>query len=605
MLTVLYCIAGVLGLAALAAAGWALLADRSRGRRRCPKCFHAMDPAIGLVCPECGKDARQERRLFRTRRRWKLAAAAVVLLGGAAVAAFGLARVRQAGGVRPALPNWAAVRLMWVGDKELDSIVVSRVLRGEMSRGSAQVIINEAARRLETGRTPERASAMMILDLLAQNGLASWPDDVQGRPMLSELNTARLTTALLALEQARPGSQTDVAEVLEYLKDVDDRALVRMCEMLAEPPGSTEPQPGLRLGHRLRGGSPGAPEILTLPLWAVREPGLIPVDFGNEITRFDGDTDAMRAWAKSRWERKAADQDVADRLPELWLWCRLARYSPDLLPTVLEAARSDDLIVKRYAVSLLGGFKWSDQVEAALCEALRDKDRETGTAAILTAVGYGVRAKTLTRELLELAASTDGVPGNGSFVEHFERVGGDLSALRAAIVLRLDMLYEHHRDDILLDMRPRNPGQFYDTELPFKWLADIGGSDAEGRAVCEAYMTLGRIQPSLDAAVAYAALGGDRKRATRLILDKDPDFSSGRFRDGTAEQCFLDLLRRGLGDSAMVVAHIPLTSQGGTCLFPSWCAMCTIGARRSLISHFSKRSPQRGWIRACGLMRHP
>lgn len=65
---------------------WALWWDRSRGRRRCPRCWYDMSGVAGLTCSECGCDARRERRLHRTRRRWGWAgiAVVVVLAGGAA-----------------------------------------------------------------------------------------------------------------------------------------------------------------------------------------------------------------------------------------------------------------------------------------------------------------------------------------------------------------------------------------------------------------------------------------------------------------------------------------------------------------------------------------
>lgn len=64
---------------------WALFWDRSRGRRRCPKCWYDMAGVAGLRCPECGKEAKRERRLRRTRRRWVWAGTALPLLVGAVV----------------------------------------------------------------------------------------------------------------------------------------------------------------------------------------------------------------------------------------------------------------------------------------------------------------------------------------------------------------------------------------------------------------------------------------------------------------------------------------------------------------------------------------
>ena len=50
---------------------WGLWGDRSKGRARCPKCWYDMRGSLpSLVCPECGHDAKQARRLYRNRRRW-------------------------------------------------------------------------------------------------------------------------------------------------------------------------------------------------------------------------------------------------------------------------------------------------------------------------------------------------------------------------------------------------------------------------------------------------------------------------------------------------------------------------------------------------------
>jgi hypothetical protein len=58
----------------------ALVGDRSRGRRRCPKCWYDMSATPGLVCPECGGDARREGRLHLSRRRARWVAASLLPL---------------------------------------------------------------------------------------------------------------------------------------------------------------------------------------------------------------------------------------------------------------------------------------------------------------------------------------------------------------------------------------------------------------------------------------------------------------------------------------------------------------------------------------------
>ncbi len=73
---------GVLGIAGLWLAYWALLANRAKGRKRCPKCWYNMQAAEGLRCPECGHSAKGQRKLQKTRRRWRFAFVAVLLLFG-------------------------------------------------------------------------------------------------------------------------------------------------------------------------------------------------------------------------------------------------------------------------------------------------------------------------------------------------------------------------------------------------------------------------------------------------------------------------------------------------------------------------------------------
>lgn len=46
-----------------------LIGDRSKGRRRCPKCWYDMSATPGRTCPECGRTPKREFHLFRARRR--------------------------------------------------------------------------------------------------------------------------------------------------------------------------------------------------------------------------------------------------------------------------------------------------------------------------------------------------------------------------------------------------------------------------------------------------------------------------------------------------------------------------------------------------------
>jgi hypothetical protein len=64
----------LIGIAAVTQIGlllvyWGLWGDRSKGRARCPRCWYDLRGSLPkLECPECGHDAKHERR--RMRRCW-------------------------------------------------------------------------------------------------------------------------------------------------------------------------------------------------------------------------------------------------------------------------------------------------------------------------------------------------------------------------------------------------------------------------------------------------------------------------------------------------------------------------------------------------------
>lgn len=63
---------------------WSRVGDPSMGRRRCPSCWYNMSATPGLVCAECGGDARDEANLYRSRPSRRAAALALLPLAAAA-----------------------------------------------------------------------------------------------------------------------------------------------------------------------------------------------------------------------------------------------------------------------------------------------------------------------------------------------------------------------------------------------------------------------------------------------------------------------------------------------------------------------------------------
>src|SRR5262245_31316552 len=118
----------------------ALFADRSRGRKRCPKCWYDMSGATSLVCTECGRDAKRERRLFRTRRHWKAAWLGLVLLV-AGLGSYVGGEVHRDGWIR-ATPTVAyIVALPWLDQSTTLRELYSRIDSGDLRQWEYRLLV--------------------------------------------------------------------------------------------------------------------------------------------------------------------------------------------------------------------------------------------------------------------------------------------------------------------------------------------------------------------------------------------------------------------------------------------------------------------------------
>lgn len=129
-----------------------LLHNRSRGRRRCPKCWYDMSGADasrekGLVCPECGRDAKRERRLYKTRKRWGWAAIGIAM-AIAAYAAVMTPRVRR-DGILKYVPTEALIM-------SLSSLETDRASKSLSWRARAHAEIGNRARMSGASWTESR-----------------------------------------------------------------------------------------------------------------------------------------------------------------------------------------------------------------------------------------------------------------------------------------------------------------------------------------------------------------------------------------------------------------------------------------------------------------
>jgi hypothetical protein len=157
-LILVWSIVAAISAVALTAIVRALFRDQSRGRRRCPRCWHDMQQTPGLRCPECGSTVRNEARLFQTRRHWRQATFILIgLVIGATVV-----RVRMTDeNLFEYAPTWFLTRsLPYSPTTRADPI--TEALQARMARKAlTSEQIFEVARRIREGDAAARPTNLL------------------------------------------------------------------------------------------------------------------------------------------------------------------------------------------------------------------------------------------------------------------------------------------------------------------------------------------------------------------------------------------------------------------------------------------------------------
>lgn len=123
-----------LGLLGLWLLYWSLLHDRSKGHRRCPKCWYNMSGTDSLTCSECGRTAKREERLYKTRRRWRWAITAT-LIGFLAGGSTLTPKIQRDGWVSTVPTRGLIWLLPWTGETpgQVHQVLVTRARADELS----------------------------------------------------------------------------------------------------------------------------------------------------------------------------------------------------------------------------------------------------------------------------------------------------------------------------------------------------------------------------------------------------------------------------------------------------------------------------------------
>lgn len=174
---------GVLGLVGLVLGVWSLFWDRSRGRRRCPRCWYDMVGAVAdengrRTCPECGKVIKRERQLFKTRRRWPWAVAGTL----AVLVGTGTGMTPWARGVDwiPLLPTRVLVFAIdhdFGPQKKIRlELFVGRISDYHLTARQRKWFVPWVIRMLDKGKTPDdRTTAVELLALIGGRDKAVTP----------------------------------------------------------------------------------------------------------------------------------------------------------------------------------------------------------------------------------------------------------------------------------------------------------------------------------------------------------------------------------------------------------------------------------------------
>jgi hypothetical protein len=181
---------------------WAMFADKSRGRRRCPRCWHDLSRTPGTVCGECGRVIAHERELFRTRQRWLVGGAALGIL--LTVTAW-IRLEATSGGWSSLMPTPVLVGLVKLMEppgllQEGWTDLSRRVWRRELTPGT-QVALAERLGDMCTDGELRDNPADLLVDVLRRD-----PAELLADPALSPAESEWRATALMEYK-----SQLDAA----------------------------------------------------------------------------------------------------------------------------------------------------------------------------------------------------------------------------------------------------------------------------------------------------------------------------------------------------------------------------------------------------------
>ncbi len=528
MVMLAYAIATAMVLAWIGITIWALLWDRARGRRRCPRCFYEIDTASGRKCTECGRVARSERALGKTRRRWRTAIVATVLLLGPALTAATWAWLTHNNGW-PGVPTAIATRLLWLNNADHDADVIERIRSGRLSRADAERVVLAACRRLDSDDPLRRASGFDLLFAIDRFDarLSSDPPNTR-RALLEELRPDRSIPALIRLSRSADDAEAAKAlRAMTSLRDISDDVLLAIVDQMGA--ASSEVRQAARMAAMFyiapnahtRRFAPAPQDLFT---GGGDSSTTTAARFTRRVRELAHDRAALLEWleAAAMDDDSINDPEWMHRRMALWLFCRLAKYDVVALDAVEAALGVPHEFLVAITVHQLQGFAWSPRIEHGLRAAIHHQSARVNHEAIRSAATFKHDAASLIPDFIEYAARPDRQSGSNAFVEFFRMIGGDPKDLLPVVHARLTALADQ-ADAAGLGINGRwirNPPM---ASLHWLWISTMDVEDPDKAELAAKYVRLESYQESaLEALVAFAVLSGDRAATTSLVIERNP-----------------------------------------------------------------------------------
>jgi hypothetical protein len=502
---IFYGAAAVLVLGGVIAFPFALFRDRSRGRRRCPKCWYDMSGTPGLTCPECGRTAKRERKLHRTRRRWRLAALAVLLIIAGLGTWYG-EHVRRVGWVKAAPTVYYIARLPDLDQNTTLRELAERVQNGELRQWQYHLLLHRCigileAQEAEPGTLVEVADLIAMIVGLGQSGPNFAPWGCWAR--VSDADETRAISALCGLleHEDRDVRISAIGAISGFEGHHASATLALLGQLL-----SSDWKVRDRAANQLRSVIvyPNAPHF---PFWTLNPlNGVSHFDpqeaewsgFLDDVTRCGTNVDC----ALSHFVDGLDSERPEVRAIAIWALTRLPDVDADTRLRVLDLGDDENALVRQQVVEATRVLPPSDRIREVIRGALQDRslDRYSTLRAIAAQGSEGLEIKD---ELLAVLDDLDSGIVDAA-VDAWVAIGGDPAVVRVKLLEPLDDLSSYGTNWMLVE------------SLECLARYDLGSPDLRERI--EPLLDDRRPQYRRAAAVAFAACGGDPERATRVLV---------------------------------------------------------------------------------------